>query len=129
MHNKACFWSTFTGNHLTRSKNTCDLQKRTFILLFRHFEPNWVRKSYFQSDLRFYGLLDNKLTINYEYSRINRKNLPLPTLIKLSEKLQIFWAIFFAFLESTIDIQCFEIKMSLIAQVFLKLFTSRYVLV
>ena len=24
------------------------------------------------------GLLDNTLTANYEYSRINRENLPLP---------------------------------------------------
>ena len=36
---------------------------------------------------------------------------------------------FFAFLESELNFQCFEKKMSLIAQVFLKLLTPRDVLV
>ena len=69
------------------------------------------------------------LTANYEYSRSNRENLPLPIQIKLSKKPSIFCCIFFAFLESELNFQCFEKKMSLIAQVFLKLLTPRDVLV
>ena len=34
-------------NILTSPKNCCNLQKITFILLFHHAEPNWVRKSHF----------------------------------------------------------------------------------
>ena len=41
-------------NVLTSPKNSWNLQKSTFILLFLHSEPYWVRKTYFQSDLRFY---------------------------------------------------------------------------
>ena len=40
-------------NVLTSSKNSCNMQKRTFILLFRPFHQNLVRKGYFWSDLRF----------------------------------------------------------------------------
>ena len=57
MHNRACFCKPFAVNLLTRSKNSWDLQKRTFTLVFRPFEPNWVPKSYFQSNLRFYDCL------------------------------------------------------------------------
>ena len=42
-----------TVNVLTSIKNSWDLEKSTFILLFHHSEPRWVRKSYFHSDLRF----------------------------------------------------------------------------
>ena len=69
------------------------------------------------------------LTANYEYSRINRENLELRNLTKLSKKLSIFCRIFFRVLESELKFQCFERKMSLIAQVFLKLLTPRHVLV
>ena len=63
------------------------------------------------------------LPSNYEHSRINRENLPLTIQIKLSKKPEIFSCIFFAFLESTLNLQCSEKKTSLIDQVFLKLLT------
>ena len=40
-----------------------------------------------------------------------------------------FCSIFFAFLKLELNFQCFETKMSLIAQVFLKLLTPRDLLV
>ena len=61
------------------------------------------------------------LTANCMYSHINSENLPLPTQIKLSGKPSIFCCIIFAFLESKLNIQCFEKKQSLIGQVFMKL--------
>ena len=70
----------------------------------------------------------NMLTANCEYSRINRENLPLPIQIKLSKKPELF-AIFFAFLESRLNLQCSENKSSLIGQVFSKLLTPRDVLI
>ena len=55
------------------------------------------------------------LTANYEYSRSNRENLPLPIQMQF----------FIAFLESTLNFEDFEKKMSLIAQLFRKLLTPK----
>ena len=49
--------------------------------------------------------------------------------MKLTEKVSIFFRIFFAFLESKKNFQCFKTKMSLIAKAFLKLLNPRDVLV
>ena len=65
------------------------------------------------------------LTANYEYSRSNTDNLPLPVQMQLSEKLETFSRFFIAFLESALNFEHFEKKMSLIAQVFLKLLTPK----
>ena len=65
------------------------------------------------------------LTANYEYSRSNTDNLPLPVQMQLSEKLETFSGFFIAFLESALNFEHFEKKMSLIAQVFLKLLTPK----
>ena len=46
------------------------------------------------------GLLVNKLTFNYEYSRIDRENLPLSIQIKLCKKAYNFPLNFVAFLVS-----------------------------
>ena len=43
----------FGVKQLKSLKNSSNLQKGTFILLFHHSEPKAVRKSYFSSDLRF----------------------------------------------------------------------------
>ena len=49
----------------------------------------------------------NTLTANYEYSRSNTDNLPLPVQMQLSEKLETF---FIAFLESALNFEHFEKK-------------------
>ena len=54
------------------------MQKRTFILNFRPFEPELSEKRLFLITSEILGLLHNTLTANYEYSRINRENLLLP---------------------------------------------------
>ena len=48
-----CNWNSNAVQMLTSPKSCWDLQKSTFILLSHHFEPTWVRKNYFLSDLRF----------------------------------------------------------------------------
>ena len=63
----------------------------------------------------------NTLTANYEHSRSNTDNLPLPVQMQLSEKPETFSPFFIAFLESVLNFEHFEKKMSLIAPVFLKL--------
>ena len=70
----------------------------------------------------------NTLTANYEYSRSNRENLPSPIQMQLSKKPKIFCCVCLAFLESTLNFQCFEKKMSLIGQVFLELLPPKDVL-
>ena len=57
-----------------------------------------------------FGLLVNKLTANYEYSRSNKDNLPLPVQMQLSEKLELFSGFFLTFLESLFNFKHFEIK-------------------
>ena len=54
--------------------------------------------------------LFNTLTANYEYSRSDRENLPLPIQLQLSEKLKTFSQFFIAFLESTLNFEHFEKK-------------------
>ena len=58
-----CLFKCITGllsenplavNVLTSPQNSLNHQKSTFIVIFLHSEPNWVRKSYFQLELRFY---------------------------------------------------------------------------
>ena len=53
MHNRASFLKPFPGEHLNSPKNWWNLRKSTFTVLFLHYEWNCIRKSYFQSDLRF----------------------------------------------------------------------------
>ena len=65
------------------------------------------------------------LTANYEYSCNNTDDLPLPVQMELSGKLKRFSPFFIAFLESKLNFGHFEKKISLIAQVFLKLYTPK----
>ena len=50
----------------------------------------------------------NTLTANYEYSRSKRENLPLPIQMHLSEKAEIFYCTFTAFLKSSLNFKHFE---------------------
>ena len=50
------------------------------------------------------------MTANYEYSRNNTDNLPLPVQMQLSGKLKTFSRFFIAFLESTLNFEHFEKK-------------------
>ena len=57
-----CLFKCITGlvsenflavNALTSPKNSWNLKKSTLIVHFHHCEWNWVRKSFFESDLRY----------------------------------------------------------------------------
>ena len=67
------------------------------------------------------------MTAKYEYSRSNKENLPPPIYMQLPKKPKTFCCIVIEFLESTLNLEHFEKKMSLIAQVFLKLLTPKNV--
>ena len=62
----------------------------------------------------------NTMTANYEYSRGNRKNLPLPIQMQLSEKPKLLSQFSLTFLESTSNFEHFEKQKTIIAQVFLE---------
>ena len=49
--------SPLAVNLLASLKNSLNLKKSTFILLFHNSEPKWIRKSFFSSDLRFLDCL------------------------------------------------------------------------
>ena len=57
------------------------------------------------------------LTANYEYSRSNSENLPLPIEMQLSEKSKIFSKFFIGFLESTLNFEKNEPHSSIIPEV------------
>ena len=71
------------------------------------------------------GNLINTLTANYEYSRNNKDDLPLPVQMQLSGKLKTISQFFIAFFESALNFEHFEEKISLTAQVFLKLYIPK----
>ena len=55
------------------------------------------------------------MTDNYVYSRSNRENQLLPIQMQLSEKPKLISCLFIAFLESILNPEHFETKMSLLA--------------
>ena len=81
----------------TSPKSSLNLQKSIFILLFLHSEQNWVRKSYFQYDLRYSDCLITRWLKNYEYTASNRENLPWLIQIKLSKRPYILCDLFLHF--------------------------------
>ena len=101
---------TIAVNVLTSLKNSCNMQKGTFILLFRRFEPIWVRKGYFKSDLRFQDCLITRwqptTSILVLIERIYIYQIK-PNYLK---NRKLFAAFFFAVLESELNFQCFEKK-------------------
>ena len=125
MHKRACFWKPFGSQRVNEFHKLLKSAEKYF---YPNFSSFWAKLSYtkfFFIGFEILGLLDNTLPANYEYSRINRENLPLPIQIKFSKKPEGFCCTFFAFLDSTVNFQCFEKSTSLIGQVFLKLMIPR----
>ena len=115
-------------NLLTSSKSSWNVKKRNFIQIFYYFEQNWVRKSYFSSDLRFYDCLITSglpttciLVVIERIYRYQFKNIIWKTIN--------FCDILVPFLESTLNLQFSQKKRSLISQVFLKLLTPKWALI
>ena len=113
---------------LTSPESSWNLQKSTFILLFLHYEPNWVRKGYFRSGLRFWDCLITRwletMSILIVIERIYRYQHK-SNYVKKNHS----FVTFFVFLVSTLILPCSETKMSLIGQVFLKLYTPKDMLI
>ena len=70
---------------------------------------------------KFLRLLVKTLTDDKKYSLLYRENLTQPIQILLSHKRKTFSQFFSAFLKSTLNLNIFEKKITLIAELFPKL--------
>ena len=118
------FEKSLAMNVLKSPKNSWNLQKSTFILLFHHFQENWVSKKLFLIRSDILGQLDNKYTGNYVYSRklgrVYRYQFKSVYLRNAKP-----FAIFFEFFFMYIKFKMWWKKMSLIGQFFLKVLTPK----
>ena len=74
-------------------------------------------------------LFVNSLTSGEKYSLLNRDNLTQPIQMQLSQKQRGFTPIFYAFLKSILYFEHFNKKVILIADVFQKLCTPKYMVI
>ena len=117
-------------NVLASAKDSLNLQKVTFLLLFHHFLPNWVRKSSFQSDLRFQDSLVKRwlettsilVVIERIYCYQFKSNY-----VRNHQLFSLFGFNFCDLHEISKVLQ--KKKMGFIGQVFLKLLTPKNVLI
>ena len=85
MHNRVSFGKPFSNDRVNDSQK---LLKSTEKYFYPTFSSVLAKLSYKKLSLirsETLELLINKFTGNYEYSRSNRQNLPLPIQIKLSK--------------------------------------------
>ena len=61
------------------------------------------------------GQFVNTLTANQQYSRYNRENLWQQIPMQISREVRAFYELLIAFLKSTLNLEYFEKKISLIA--------------
>ena len=133
-----CLFKCITGlvsenllavNVLTSFKNSWNLQESTFVLSFIHSKLNWVRKSYFQSDLRFSDCLITRwletTSILVIMDKIDRYQF-ISNYPKNRRVLAIF-VLHFWYLNKISNV--LNKNKSLIGQLFLKLLTLKYVLI
>ena len=129
MHNNGSFWKPIGTECVNSSGKLLKSTGKDFYPTFSSFSARLSYKIFFLFRSRILGLLINTLTVNYEYSRSIRDNLPLPIHIKLSKKPLIFCGTLLKCLESIWNCQCSAKKTSVIDQVFLKLLTPKYLLI
>ena len=86
MHNSFCFWKLSGSERVNESQKLLKSAKKYYYPNFSSLWTKLSQKKLFLIRYEILGLLDNTLTSNYDYSRFNGDNLPLPTQVKLSEK-------------------------------------------
>ena len=129
MHNSASFWKPIGTESVNSSQKLLKSTEKDFYPTFSSFSARLSYKNFFFFRSQILGLLINTLTVNCEYSRSIRENLPLPIQMKLSKNPLIFCGIVLKCLESLWNFQCSATKISLIDQLFLKLLTPKYLLI
>ena len=86
MHNWSCFWKPFGSESVNESQKVLQYAEKNFYPTFSFFCAKLSSKKFFLIRYKILGVPDNTLTANYEYSRINGENLPLPNSTNLSRK-------------------------------------------
>ena len=122
--------NTFGSERVDDSQKPLKSGETYFYPSFSSFWAKLRQKNWFFIRYEILGLLVHTLTANYEYSGRNRENLPLAIPMQLSIQRKTF-AVFFSFcciFWIYVKLNCFEKKMSLIGQVFLKLLTPKDIL-
>ena len=86
MDNSVSFWKPFRSEHVNESQKLLNSAEKYLYPTISLFRGKLSYKELLLMRSEFLGLLLNTLTANYEYSRSNRENLPLPIQIKLTKK-------------------------------------------
>ena len=74
----ACFWKPFGSERVSESQKLPKSAEKYFYPTFSSFWAKLSQQKLFLIRSEILGLLVITLTANYEYSRSNRENLPLP---------------------------------------------------
>ena len=77
------------------------------------------------SDMKILGLFVKTLAAGRKYSLLNRENLKKPIQMQLSQKQKFISQFVAAILKSTLNFEHFQKKMTIIANVFPKLWTPK----
>ena len=105
---RACFWKVFGSERVNEYQELLKSAEKYLYPTFPSFSAKLSKKKLILSRSQLLGLLGNTLTANYEYSRSNRENLPLPIQIKLSKKDKPFAAFYRSVLVFTLNLRCWE---------------------
>ena len=89
--------SPLAVNLLASLKNSLNLKKSTFILLFHNSEPKWVRKSFLSSDLRFLDCWITRWLPTTNILVVIKRNYSYDVESNYLENLQHFATLFFPF--------------------------------
>ena len=133
-----CLFKCITGlvsenplavNVLTSLKNSWNLHEKTFVLSFIHSELNWVRNTYFSSDLRCSVSLISRWLEFTSIVVIMERIYCYQFKSNYLKSLRVFAIFVFHcwYLHETSNV--LEKNMSLVGQVFLKLLTLKDVLI
>ena len=79
MHSRVCFWKAYISERVNESQKLLQYAEKNFYPTFTSFKAKLSYKRLFVIKSEILGLVDNTLTANYLYSRINRENLQLPS--------------------------------------------------
>ena len=86
MDNRAGFLKHFGSERVNECQKLLKSAEKYLGPTFPLFWAKLSQENLFVKRSEISGLLVNTLTANYDYSRSNRENLPLPIQIKLSKK-------------------------------------------
>ena len=86
MHDRPSFAKPFGSERVNSSKKVLKSAEKYFYTTLSSFSAKLSEPKFFSIRSEILGLLVNTLNVNYQHSRSNRENLPVPIQIKLSKK-------------------------------------------